>query len=371
MTAISKPWVTLNDAATDADSPVDQALVQGLRDDTVHLREWLGASYTAGAVQDHDHDGVNSALVPVGPNALRNGSFESGTTGWTLSAYTGGTLVTNAANETDGAACLAITSTVLANGGGVALSDEYIPCLGGHPVTARWSWKGSVASISARVEVVWYDDTKTLISATQLGNTTSAPTTATTMEEVATAPATAKFYKVRLTGGVPATGAATGTVYFDGIYAGALRGLVTAAATATTSGTSKTFTGIPAWAREVVITGRGIDCGGDEIRLRLGTSAGMVVSGYTSTTDTTNRTDSLMLVPARAAAVNEKFEVQLTRHDLSTNLWTFSVIYAEPTTPSSGQGVGDIALASALTQVMVFTAASGAFTAGSISVAWR
>jgi microcystin-dependent protein len=35
----------------------------GLRDDVVHLREWIGAGFTAGAEQNHDHNGVNSAAV--------------------------------------------------------------------------------------------------------------------------------------------------------------------------------------------------------------------------------------------------------------------------------------------------------------------
>lgn len=363
MTAISKPWVTLTDAATDADSPVDQALVQGLRDDTVHLREWLGASYTAGAVQDHDHDGVNSALVPVGPNALRNGSFESGTTGWTLSAYTGGTLATNAANEADGAACLAITSTVLANGGGVALSDEYIPCLGGHPVTARWSWKGSVASISARFEVVWYDDTKTIISATQLGNTTSAPTTATTMEEVATAPATARFYQVRLTGGVPATGAATGTVYFDGIYAGALRGLVTGAATAAT-GTSMDFTGIPQWARHIVITYCAVT-GTANHGFRVGTAAGIVSSGYSSNADSTYM--FFESVAAGATAINGVIE--LWRNDAATDKWVGSWRLQQLSSGINPDQVSSIDLSAPLTQCRLYC--GGGFGGGTITVAWE
>lgn len=63
MPAISKAWVTINDGAVDPDSPVDQALMEGMRDDLVHLREWLGASYFAGAVQDHDHDGSNSKPI--------------------------------------------------------------------------------------------------------------------------------------------------------------------------------------------------------------------------------------------------------------------------------------------------------------------
>lgn len=63
MPAISKTWVIIADGAVDPDSPLDTALMTGLRDDLVHLREWLGAAYTAGATQNHTHDGVNSALV--------------------------------------------------------------------------------------------------------------------------------------------------------------------------------------------------------------------------------------------------------------------------------------------------------------------
>jgi microcystin-dependent protein len=63
VTAISKGWVAIADTAVDPDSPIDAALMTGLRDDVVHLREWLGASYFAGAIQDHNHDGVNSAAV--------------------------------------------------------------------------------------------------------------------------------------------------------------------------------------------------------------------------------------------------------------------------------------------------------------------
>jgi microcystin-dependent protein len=63
MTAITKAWVTIADSAVDPDSPVDQALMEGMRDNLVHLREWVGAGFVAGAVQDHDHDGVNSKPI--------------------------------------------------------------------------------------------------------------------------------------------------------------------------------------------------------------------------------------------------------------------------------------------------------------------
>jgi hypothetical protein len=221
MTAVSKAWVTLTDAATDVDSPVDQALVQGLRDDTVHLREWLGASYTAGAAQDHNHDGVNSAIVEVGPNALRNGSFEQGLTSWTATAYAGGTAAPNAANM-DGAACAAITSTVLANGGGELISSEYITCAEGRAYGLSALAKASVAGVSAQIDVYWYNAAKGLISTTSAYFSASVPLTATQVGAIVSAPTNARYMRVRLTGGIPNTGTAVGTVYFDGCVLGAL-----------------------------------------------------------------------------------------------------------------------------------------------------
>lgn len=71
MTAISKAWVSIADSAVDPDSPIDQALMEGIRDDLVHLREWVGAGYFAGAVQNHDHDGTNSKPIAGEVGATR------------------------------------------------------------------------------------------------------------------------------------------------------------------------------------------------------------------------------------------------------------------------------------------------------------
>lgn len=58
--AISKAFITIADGSVDPDSPIDAALMTGLRDNDIHLREWLGLGYYAGAVENHDHDGANS-----------------------------------------------------------------------------------------------------------------------------------------------------------------------------------------------------------------------------------------------------------------------------------------------------------------------
>ncbi|MFN7725143.1 MAG: hypothetical protein ACK5QH_08750 [Rubrivivax sp.] len=220
MPAISKAWVAIADTAVDPDSPLDTALLTGMRDNLVHLREWLGAAYTAGAVTDHNHDGVNSALVQIGPNGIRNGSFESDADGWTITTYTGGSQAINTTQEMDGAKCLALTSTSTVNGGGVATSNEYRTVTGGEKVGFKLAYKASVANVSSRARVIWYSDALAQISTTDLYTTTNTPTANTVLATVATAPTNARFYRVELTGGIPGSGTATGTVFFDGVNAG-------------------------------------------------------------------------------------------------------------------------------------------------------
>lgn len=217
MTAISKNWVAIGDAAVDADSPIDQALVEGFRDDLVHLREWMGASYTTGAVQDHNHDGSNSALVEIGSNYLRNGSFENGTEGWTFTNYTGGSNAVSTTSRLDGAKSIELTSTVLANGGCQGVSNSYIPCGTGEVRALNFWVQASAANISSKVESVWYDNTQALISATTLLSYADTPTTDTFQRLGCVPPANARFMRIRITGGVPAVGSGTGTVRFDGI----------------------------------------------------------------------------------------------------------------------------------------------------------
>lgn len=72
MPAPTYSWVTIPDSDVDPNSPWDDDVVTAMVHNMIHLREWLGASYTA--EQDHDHDGVNSAEIMAGvtPNFLVN-----------------------------------------------------------------------------------------------------------------------------------------------------------------------------------------------------------------------------------------------------------------------------------------------------------
>jgi hypothetical protein len=62
MTAPSKAFTAIADGDIDPESPLTTTLMTAYRDRDQHLKEWLGGSYVAAV--DHNHDGVNSQLVP-------------------------------------------------------------------------------------------------------------------------------------------------------------------------------------------------------------------------------------------------------------------------------------------------------------------
>ncbi len=75
-------WNGITASQTDAESPIDTALMEGIRQNLEHLREWLGESFTP--AKDHDHDGINSksvlladSVVTVAKLNLARGSFSA------------------------------------------------------------------------------------------------------------------------------------------------------------------------------------------------------------------------------------------------------------------------------------------------------
>lgn len=67
MAAPTYSWNSITAGQTDADSPLDTTLMEGIRQNLIHLEEWLGDGFTAAV--DHDHDGVNSKTVVLGYEA--------------------------------------------------------------------------------------------------------------------------------------------------------------------------------------------------------------------------------------------------------------------------------------------------------------
>lgn len=219
MADIDKLWQDVS-AAIASGKPGDVLLFQALWDDVQFIKQWVGHNFIGGAVRDHNHDGVNSAAIQIGSNAVRNGSFEDGLAGWTATQYSGGTVAGSTTGHMDGQKCVAITSTSITTGGGDLLSDEYIAVTGGELRLFLLAVKGSVAGIASKAEVIWYDEAKAQVSASQLYATADTRTTRRLCVRRIAAPAAARYCRIKLIGGTPTLGSATGTVYFDGVRVG-------------------------------------------------------------------------------------------------------------------------------------------------------
>ncbi len=113
---------------------------------------------------------------------------------------------------------------MLANGGGNALSNEFIAIGGGEGLGWAGHVSASGANISSRLSVVWYDAAQSQISEVNLVDLTNTPTSRVEYSGAVTAPSTARFAKIRVTGGVPAAGSSTGSIFWDGLQLGISHG---------------------------------------------------------------------------------------------------------------------------------------------------
>lgn len=74
MAATTYTWNTINSSQTDGDSPLDETLMEAIRQNLVSLEEWLGDGYAQ--AKDHTHSGVDSALIStLGANVINNSTL--------------------------------------------------------------------------------------------------------------------------------------------------------------------------------------------------------------------------------------------------------------------------------------------------------
>src|SRR4030067_584599 len=76
MLAPTYSWNSITASQTDPDSPVDTTLMEAIRQNLIHLEEWLGDGYTA--AKDHDHDGTNSKPANVADLGITTGKLADG-----------------------------------------------------------------------------------------------------------------------------------------------------------------------------------------------------------------------------------------------------------------------------------------------------
>lgn len=154
--------------------------------------------------------------------------------------------------------------------------------------------------------------------------------------------------------------------------------LIASASTATTSGTSFDFTGIPSWAKRVILTFNEVSLDGtDDMLVRLGTSGGMVSSGYVSTgvaaiggssSQSANNTSGFIVRVNNAARAVSAHMVFVKVG--SSDTW-ISSHFGKADTDRAVLGGGSITLSGTLTQLRLTRTGTNNFDAGSISIQYE
>jgi hypothetical protein len=147
-------------------------------------------------------------------------------------------------------------------------------------------------------------------------------------------------------------------------------------ATATTSGTTKDFTGIPAGVNKITVTYNGVsDNGSSVIIAQLGTS-GIVTSGYVATavyiapsTSVTAVTAGFPMSNDAGAAAAMSGILHLVRH--TGNEWVGTAMSNDETNTQVHYGVGKIALAGEVDALRFTTVSAATFDAGSVNISWE
>jgi len=148
-----------------------------------------------------------------------------------------------------------------------------------------------------------------------------------------------------------------------------------------TSGTSIDFTGIPSWVKRITVVFNGVSTSGTSpFLIRLGTSGGIVATGYVScgvsfgasTLGATVQTTGISL--SNALVGTYLYGGLATICLLSGNTWSASGSLAAPTITTSGLtlGSGTIALGGTLDRVRITTVnGTDTFDAGSINILYE
>lgn len=153
--------------------------------------------------------------------------------------------------------------------------------------------------------------------------------------------------------------------------------LIAGTAQATTSGTSKDFTGIPSWAKRITVMLSGVSTsGGNNLLIQIGTSSTPKTSGYAGGLSTGNNaivTGSMSSgfdVSAMNSASIVHAQVILT--SVGSNTWVMNGISQHSNQTTYGFAAGSATLTGTLDMVRITTVGStNTFDAGSVNILYE
>ena len=155
--------------------------------------------------------------------------------------------------------------------------------------------------------------------------------------------------------------------------------LTSGTAQVSTSGTSIDFTGIPSWVKRITVMFNGSSTSGtSSVLVRLGTSSGVVATGYVSagsaytsaTPSVSNSTAGFIIIPVPGSSSTAYGSCVIT--NLTGNTWVASFSIGFGDAAYVGNGGGSIALGATLDRVRITTSnGTDTFDAGSINILYE
>lgn len=171
--------------------------------------------------------------------------------------------------------------------------------------------------------------------------------------------------KLTVAGSISASGNIKGTI-------------ASGTAVASTSGTAIDFTGIPSWVKRVTVMLSGVSTNGSSIpTIRLGTSSGIVSTGYNaaafattgSAVNTIQSTDGFALADNNSSS--DTFSGLATICLLGSNTWSISGSFHNGSNQYAATG-GSVSLSGALDRIRITTVnGTDTFDAGSINIMYE
>lgn len=179
---------------------------------------------------------------------------------------------------------------------------------------------------------------------------------------------------------------ATGNLEYNGQFFGTdsnasraqLQRIVRATAVASTSGTSITFSSLPAWIKKITVMFSGVSLSAASyVMVQLGTSAGIAATGYLSYGGQTpsaagTAATTGMLMPFTGAGVLRYGSMTLFSFSGNTWLSSFSVGADSAGSGFGACGGGNVTLAGTLDRIRITTLnGTDTFDAGSINIMYE
>ena len=146
---------------------------------------------------------------------------------------------------------------------------------------------------------------------------------------------------------------------------------------ATTSGTAIDFTSIPSGVKRISMMFNQVSCNGTAPRLiQIGTSSGLVTSGYISSgshqgASQGGLTSTAGFLMGAGGAVADKTVGIVTIQTLGSDIWAMESSTADGTASFIKCGGGSITLGGVLDRVRLSTTSGATFDHGSVNIAWE